>query len=130
MLSYYISQSNEFVIRTENTQSIGPEFTSSEDLTLVLDDLLTHTETSFPLSQYQYDWNPYENIFTFSQSLENVVYTGQEFLVDISGSVSGSIFRGSMQVYASQSIDKPVYTTQNDKFVSEPTDNEYIVLND
>jgi hypothetical protein len=130
MLSYYISQSNEFVIRTENTQSIGPDFTSSEDLTLVLDDLLTHTETSFPLSQYQYDWNPYENIFTFSQSLENVVYTGQEFLVDISGSVSGSIFRGSMQVYASQSIDKPVYTTQNDKFVSEPTDNEYIVLND
>jgi hypothetical protein len=130
MLSYYISQSNEFVIRTENTQSIGPEFTSSEDLTLVLDDLLTHTETSFPLSQYQYDWNPYENIFTFSQSLENVVYTGQEFLVDIVGSVSGSIFRGSMQVYASQSIDKPVYTTQNDKFVSEPTDNEYIVLND
>ena len=70
------------------------------------------------------------NIFTFSQSLENVAYTGQEFLVDISGSVSGSIFRGSMQVYASQSIDKPVYTTQNDKFVSEPTDNEYIVLND
>ena len=130
MLSYYISQSNEFVIRTENTQSIGPEFTSSEDLTLVLDDLLTHTETSFPLSQYQYDWNPYENIFTFSQSLENVAYTGQEFLVDIVGSVSGSIFRGSMQVYASQSIDKPVYTTQNDKFVSEPTDNEYIVLND
>jgi len=130
MLSYYISQSNEFVIRTENTQSIGPDFTSSEDLTLVLDDLLTHTETSFPLSQYQYDWNPYENIFTFSQSLENVVYTGQEFLVDIVGSVSGSIFRGSMQVYASQSIDKPVYTTQNDKFVSEPTDNEYIVLND
>jgi hypothetical protein len=130
MLSYYISQSNEFVIRTENTQSIGPDFTSSEDLTLVLDDLLTHTETSFPLSQYQYDWNPYENIFTFSQSLENVAYTGQEFLVDISGSVSGSIFRGSMQVYASQSIDKPVYTTQNDKFVSEPTDNEYIVLND
>ena len=130
MLSYYISQSNEFVIRTENTQSIGPDFTSSEDLTLVLDDLLTHTETSYPLSASQYSWNPYENIFTFSQSLENVVYTGQEFLVDIVGSVSGSIFRGSMQVYASQSIDKPVYTTQNDKFVSEPTDNEYIVLND
>jgi len=130
MLSYYISQSNEFVIRTENTQSIGPDFTSSEDLTLVLDDLLTHTETSYPLSASQYSWNPYENIFTFSQSLENVAYTGQEFLVDIVGSVSGSIFRGSMQVYASQSIDKPVYTTQNDKFVSEPTDNEYIVLND
>lgn len=130
MLSYYISQSNEFVLRTENTQSIGPDFTSSEDLTLILDDMLTHTVTTYPLPTSSYDWNPYENIFTFSQSLENFVYTGQEFLVDISGSESGSIFRGSMQVYASQSIDKPVYTTQNDKFVSEPTDNEYIVLND
>tara|TARA_R100001369_G_C3222546_1_gene150370 strand:- start:202 stop:594 length:393 start_codon:yes stop_codon:yes gene_type:complete len=130
MLSYYISQSNEFVIRTENTQSIGPAFTSSEDLTLILDDMLTHTITQYPLSSSSYTWNPYENIFTFSQSLENVVRTGQEFLMDISGSVSGSIFRGSMQVYASQSIDKVVYTTQNDKFVSEPTDNEYIVLND
>jgi len=129
MLSYYISQSNEFVIRTENTQSIGPAFTSSEDLTLVLDDMLTHTVTEYPLSTGSYTWNPYENIFTFSQSLENVVRTGQEFLIDVSGSVSGSIFRGSMQVYASQSIDKVVYTTQNDKFVSNVTDNEYIVLN-
>lgn len=129
MLSYYISQSNEFVIRTENTQSIGPAFTSSEDLTLVLDDMLTHTVTEYPLPTGSYTWNPYENIFTFSQSLENVVRTGQEFLMDISGSVSGSIFRGSMQVFASQSIDKVVYTTQNDKFVSNVTDNEYIVLN-
>ena len=129
MLSYYISQSNEFVIRTENTQSIGPAFTSSEDLTLVLDDMLTHTVTEYPLPTGSYTWNPYENIFTFSQSLENVVRTGQEFLIDVSGSVSGSIFRGSMQVFASQSIDKVVYTTQNDKFVSNVTDNEYIVLN-
>ena len=91
--------------------------------------MLTHTVTEYPLSTGSYTWNPYENIFTFSQSLENVVRTGQEFLIDVSGSVSGSIFRGSMQVYASQSIDKVVYTTQNDKFVSNVTDNEYIVLN-
>lgn len=129
MLSYYISQSNEFVIRTENTQSIGPEFTSSEDLTLILDDMLTHTVTTYPLPTSSYDWNPYENILTFSQSLETEVRTGQEFLMDISGSISGSIWRGSMQVYGSQSIDKVVYTTQNDKFVSNTTDNEYIVLN-
>lgn len=91
--------------------------------------MLTHTVTEYPLPTGSYTWNPYENIFTFSQSLENVVRTGQEFLIDVSGSVSGSIFRGSMQVYASQSIDKVVYTTQNDKFVSNVTDNEYIVLN-
>jgi hypothetical protein len=54
--------------------------------------------------------------------------TGQEFLVEISGSNSGSIYYGSMQVFGSQSIDKPNYTTQNEKFVSNVTDNEYIVI--
>jgi len=31
-------------------------------------------------------------------------------------------------VYGSQSIDKPNYTTQNDGYVSNVTNNEYIVL--
>tara|TARA_R110000744_G_scaffold379806_1_gene498818 strand:+ start:276 stop:671 length:396 start_codon:yes stop_codon:yes gene_type:complete len=130
MLSYYISQSNEFVIRTENTASCCPDaYSGSEDLTWLLYDMLTLATSSYLLPTSSYDWNPYENILTFSQSLENVVHTGQEFLLDISGSVSGSIWRGSMQVFGSQSIDKPVYTTQNDGYVSNVTENEYIVLN-
>ena len=129
MLSYYISQSNEFVIRTENTASYADAISGSEDLTLKLRDMLTLENTEYQLPTGSYTFNPYENILTFSQSLENVVRTGQEFLLDISGSVSGSIWRGSMQVFGSQSIDKPVYTTQNDSYVSNVTDNEYIVLN-
>jgi hypothetical protein len=33
-----------------------------------------------------------------------------------------------MQVFASQSIDKVVYTTQNEEFISNTTDNDYIVI--
>ena len=120
MLSYYISQSNEFVVRTRNTGS-------GDTLTLKLEDMLTYQTSSYDLSG-SFTFNPYENILTFSQSLEGVVETGQEFLVEISGSNSGSLYFGSMQVYSSQSIDKPNYVTQNDEFVSNVTDNEYIVL--
>jgi len=129
MLSYYISQSNEFVIRTENTASYADAISGSESLTLKLRDMLTLENTEYLLPTSSYTWNGYENILTYSQSLENIVRTGQEFLLDISGSVSGSIWKGSMQVFGSQSIDKPVYTTQNDTYVSNVTDNEYIVLN-
>ena len=120
MLSYYISQSNEFVVRTRKTGS-------NDVFALKLQDMLTYETSSYNLSG-SFTFNPYENIFTFSQSLEGSVETGQEFLVEISGSNSGSIYFGSMQVFGSQSIDKPVYTTQNTEFVSNVTDNDYIVL--
>ena len=120
MLSYYISQSNEFVVRTESTGS-------GSTITLDLYDLLQHTTSSYDLSG-SYTFNPYENILTFSQSLDSSVRVAQEFLVTLNDSVSGSIWRGSMQVYASQSVDKTVYNTQNDGYVSNETDNDYIVL--
>ncbi len=120
MLSYYISQSNEFVVRTRNTGS-------GDNLTLKLEDMLTYATSSYDLSG-SFTWNPYENILTFSQSLENNVEVGQEFTVEISGSNSGSIYFGSMQVFSSQSIDKVVYTTQNEEFVSNTTNNDYIVM--
>ena len=118
MLSYYIDQPNEFVIRTEATGS-------GSSVSLDLYDMLTLTTSSYDLSG-SYTFNPYENILTFSQSLD--VRTGQEFLATLTDSVSGSIWRGSIQVYSSQSIDKTVYNTQNDGYVSYETDNEYIVL--
>ena len=45
--------------------------------------------------------------------------------------VSGSIWNGSIQVYQSQSIDKPVYKNQiplEGIYISNVTDNEYIIL--
>jgi hypothetical protein len=120
MLSYYISQSNEFVVRTEATGS-------GSTITLDLYDMLQLTTSSYDLSG-SYSFNPYENILTFSQSLEGSTRIAQEYLATITDSVSGSIWRGSIQVYGDQTIDKTVYTTQNDGYVSYETDNEYIVL--
>ena len=128
MLSYYISQSNEFVVRTQDTASVvisGSDVT--EDMTLVLEDMMTYSQSFYPLSG-SYTFNPYENVFTFSQSLEGSVRDAQEFRVHLSGSVSGSVYSGTMQVFASQSIDKVVYLTQNEEFISNTTDNDYIVI--
>jgi hypothetical protein len=128
MLSYYISQSNEFVVRTQNTASLN--VSGSEDMTLILEDMMTYSSSYYNLSG-SYTFNPYENILTFSQSLEGSVNTGDEFIVHLSGSVSGSIYRGTMQEYASQSVDnddKTVYITQNEEFISNTTDKQYIVI--
>lgn len=128
MLSYYISQSNEFVVRTQDTASLvvsGSDI--AEDMTLVLEDMMTYSSSYYNLSG-SYTFNPYENILTFSQSLEGSVRDAQEFRVHLSGSVSGSVYSGTMQVYASQSIDKVVYLTQNEEFISNTTDNDYIVI--
>ncbi len=125
MLSYYISQSNEFTVRTQDTASLN--VSGSEDMTLVLQDMMTYSSSYYDLSG-SYTFNPYENILTFSQSLEGSVRDAQEFRVHLSGSVSGSVYSGTMQVFASQSIDKVVYLTQNEEFISNTTDNDYIVI--
>jgi hypothetical protein len=128
MLSYYISQSNEFTVRTQDTASLvvsGSDI--SEDMTLVLQDMLTYSSSYYDLSG-SYTFNPYENILTFSQSLEGMVRNAQEFRVHLSGSTSGSVYNGTMQVYASQSVDETVYLTQNEEFISNTTDNDYIVI--
>ena len=131
MLSYYISQSNEFVVRTQPTASLVVSGSgTAEDMTLVLQDMMTYSSSYYNLSG-SYTYNPYESILTFSQSLEGNVRDAQEFIVHLSGSVSGSVYNGTMQVYASQSIDnqsKTVYTTQNEEFISNTTDNDYIVI--
>jgi hypothetical protein len=129
MLSYYISQSNEFTVRTQDTASviISGSDSGSEDMTLILQDMMTYSSSYYDLSG-SYTYNPYESILTFSQSLEGTVRDAQEFRVQLSGSVSGSVYSGTMQVYASQSIDKVVYLTQNEEFISNTTDNDYIVI--
>lgn len=118
MLSYYISGSNQFTIRTENT--------GSGELSLHLDNLYTNVTSSFDLSG-SYTFTPYENILVFSQSLEGVVGVGDEFLLHIIDSGS-KIWDGSLQVYKQQQIVKSEYDTQNDGYVSYESSNDYIIL--
>lgn len=116
MITYYLSASNEITVRTQPT--------SSSDLYLNLENMYSLVTSSYSLSG-SYDYTPYESILTFSQSLSASV--GDEFRATITD-VSGSIWTGTIQVYASQSVDKTVYKTQNDGYVSNQSDNEYITL--
>ena len=118
MLSYYISQSNEFTIRTENT--------SSNELSLHLDNLYTNVTSSYDLSG-SYTFTSYENLLVFSQSLEGIAEVGDEYLAKIIDSGS-EIWNGSIQVYKQQVIVKEDYLTQNDGYISTETDNDYIVI--
>ena len=56
MLSYYISQSNEFTVRTQDTASLN--VSGSEDMTLVLQDMMTYSSSYYDLSG-SYTFNPY-----------------------------------------------------------------------
>ena len=118
MLTYFISQSNGFVVRVENT--------GSNELSLELENLYTHETSSLDLSGL-YEFEPFENILTFTASLEGIVSTGQQYRATITDTTS-SIWRGGIEVFKSQSVDKSVYKTQRDGYISQQTDNDYIVL--
>ena len=115
MLSYYISGSNAFTIRTKPT--------GSSNLTLHLQDMYLLTNQSQSLS---YIYDVYQSMLSFTASIASAS-VGSEYRAYISDSTC-SIWHGSIQVYASQSIDKPNYTNQNDQYISNVTENEYIIL--
>ena len=123
MQAYYISGSNVFNFRTKPT--------GSGILRLDLQNMYTLVNTTASISSYTY--KPYESLLEFTASVKTLVSSsiGDEYRATIVDSVSGSIWNGSIQVYQSQSINKPVYTNQiplEGVYISNVTDNEYIIL--
>jgi len=123
MQPFYISGSNLFTLRTKPT--------GSGVLKLNLQDMYTLVNTTASITSYTY--NPYESLLAFTASVKTLVSAsiGDEYRASIVDSVSGSIWNGSIQVYQSQSIDKPVYKNQiplEGIYISNVTDNEYIIL--
>lgn len=119
MQSFYISGSNVFSIRTKST--------GSSDLTLYLQDMFLNTNQSSSLT---YDWDGDEQLLQFTASIQNAS-VGNEYRAWIEDGCNNRLWNGSVQVYGSQSIDKPVYTNQlpiEDGYVSNVTTNEYIIL--
>lgn len=120
MLSYYISQSNSYTIRTE--------ITGSNEFTMSLTDMMGLN--TFTASMSEVSYSAYESILAFTASISGA-NVGDEYravLYNQSGSASLSIWHGSWQVYASQSIDKSVYENQITQFVSHDSDNTYIIM--
>jgi hypothetical protein len=123
MQAFFLSGSNILTIRTSPT--------GSGVLKLNLQDMYTLVNTTSSISSYTY--NAYESLLSFTASAKTLVSAsiGDEYRATITDSVSGSIWNGSIQVYQSQSINKPEYENQipiERIYVSNVTDNEYIIL--
>ena len=122
MLSYFGSGSNNFSIHTQTFTS------SSANLRLDLEDLYLLTTQSFAITGSAFiSYDSYESILSFSLQIPttSVAY---EYQVSIFNG-SSSIYYGSMQVYASQSVNKVDYVNQNTQYKSKLTGNEFIIMN-
>ena len=92
--------------------------------------MYTLETSTYPINGYTF--NNYENLLTFDVLLTSAS-VGSEYRAYITDS-NTEIWHGSIQVYTSQSIDKPNYTNQiplEDQYKSNVTPNrytEYIIM--
>ena len=118
MLTYFISQSNNYLFRTEPT--------SSNEFTMSLQDMTTLENFTASLSGLTY--YPYESYVSFSMQLPSTI-ASEEYRATLwnSGSVD-PIWHGSIQTFISQSLQKDDYETQIQQFISHESDNRYIIM--
>jgi len=116
MLTYFMSGSNGYTVRTSQT--------TSNALTMSLQDMTRLTNTTASLTNITY--NQCESMLSFSASITNAI-VGEEYRAFITDGID-TLWNGSVQVFTSQSISKPEYNTQNDGFISNPSANEYVII--
>ena len=123
MQSYYISQSNSYTFRTEPTASTSNQFTMS------LTDMTTLDTFTASMSGITYEG--YESYIGFTASISGAIVASEYRAVLYNATTSGSadIWRGPVQVYESQSIDKSVYENQIPPVTSHVSENKYIIMN-
>jgi hypothetical protein len=122
MLPYYISGSNNWCIRTENLVTASA---NTLTMSLHLNNMYTLTTTSQSVIGYSY--NAYESMLQFTGSIASASVGAEYRATLFSGSCS--VWNGTIQVYGSQSIvDKAQYENQNQQYISNVTDNEYIIM--
>lgn len=118
MLSYFISQSNDYTFRTQ--------VTASNQFTMSLQDMTTLETFTGSITSMSYE--PYESYVSFSLDISGAI-VGQEYRATLLNSGSAlPLFNGSIQVYASQSLDKSVYENQNKGYISHQSPNSYIII--
>jgi hypothetical protein len=120
MITYYISGSNIIDIR------IKPKCSGS--LVWRLQNMSSLQNTSASIVDFDYD--KYQSLLTFTASVPSP-NIGDQYRAEIVSNGTDVVWNGSVQVFASQSIDKVNYVNQiplEDVYVSNLTDNEYIIL--
>ena len=126
MLTYFISASNNYTIRTEAN--------ASYDVVLNLQNMITQENFTASLSSLYIDY--YESILEFSASISGAK-VGDEYraTITLDGYDDQPIWNGSIQAFVSQSENKPEYVNQIplpengiDPYKSEVSDNTFIIL--
>lgn len=115
MLSYYVSQSNSYTIRTQDT--------SSNEFTMSLQDM--YQLTNITASLISASFTPYENLFAFTASITSSIIGGEYRAKLYNSGSTEPIWHGTIQVYMSQSVAKSDYETQITQYVSHESLNEY-----
>jgi len=82
---------------------------------------LTNTTMSLESASFM----AYENLFSFTGSIDSSIVGGEYRATLYSSGSSEPIWNGSIQVYMSQSIDKTDYENQITQYVSHESPNEY-----
>ena len=121
MLSYFGTGSNSFSIHTQTFTS------SSASLVLNVQDMYLLTTQSFSITGSAFvSYDSYESILSFSLQLPttSVAY---EYRLELTNTGS-TIYNGTMQVYASQSVNKTEYVNQNTQYKSRLSGNEFIIM--
>lgn len=102
MLSYYGTGSNEYTLRIDGN--------ASNDVTLSLQNMMTQENLTASLTGVSY--SSYESILAFTASISGAI-VGDEYRAEIFVSGSDeSYWNGSIQVFVSQSENKPSYVNQ------------------
>ena len=115
MLSYFISQSNQYSIRTDDT--------ASNQFTMSLQNMITQNNTTASLTSVVF--TPYENLLAFTASISGAITAGQYRVKILNSGSSLPIYHGSLQVYSSESTDRSVYENKNTQYISNVSANTY-----
>jgi hypothetical protein len=138
MLTYFKGGFNQYEFRVEPIPS------GSDYLAFRLQDMTTQINHGVLLNPGQWSYDTQESIVSFSVNLDTTTGNapiGNEMRGTLTPgySVSSSeedtviynetVWRGSVQFFASQSEDKPAYVNQNDGFTSyDDSSNTYIII--
>ena len=117
MLTYFLTGNNAYTIRT--SQSPSTAFTMS------LQDMLKQTNSTASITSVSY--NECESMVSFTASISGA-NVGQEFRVTLTNGTT-DIWNGSLQVFASQSVNKPAYVNQipvDGEFISKDSSNTFV----
>lgn len=119
MLTYFVSGSNTYTLRTKQT--------TNTDFTMSLQNMTTQVNSTASLDNINYSY--YESLLAFTASISESITAAEYRATILSG--GDEIWHGSIQVFASQSwldIDKSDYRNQNNQYISNVSENKYVIL--